>query len=67
MHLYSSCFPEKGLPASSLPAWHCDFFFKVVTLLQSAVSQSPCLRRLLAARVPGHSLCQAKDQALRTK
>lgn len=29
MHLYSSCFPKKGLPASSsLPAWHCDFFFK---------------------------------------
>ena len=29
MHLYSSCFPKKGLPApSSLPAWHCDFFFR---------------------------------------
>lgn len=26
------------------------FFLKVVTLPQSAVSQSPCLRRLLAAR-----------------
>lgn len=64
MHLYSSCFSKKGLPApSSSQAWHCDFFLGGHPVSVSCQS-IPLLEEAPGARVPGDSLCQAQDQAL---